>query len=441
MSIKLDHAKACYPNLSHYPNINEYSRVKVVRRSIKIGGFVVGLTLVAVGGWSYEVHHQIHRVGSQIYTQFDNDYQPLPPGILDDPIFSKLPPKPGPVTYGRYLPPEQAAKPSSPTRAEANQAGKVAPLPALPVVQSQIPHPQPLQSPLKATNVPASITTGESKAEMQTPVMSPEVQLTSIASQSGITQPEVSFQKQLSFKELLATDQNLHLLLIGNDDPQLGKGRADVLMMVTLDGVHKQMSLLSIPRDTRINLPGYGWVKINAAYAYGGASLQTKAVERFLGIPMDKIIEVSFTGFQQAIDAVGGVNVNPAFAFSLDDEHFQPGVQNLNGEAALAYTRMRKKDPEGDLGRNRRQQEVIRSLIAALGKTPSSEFLDILDTLKHSVRSDFTPTEVIGLRTARPYVLTHQIRVLLHGVNRKIGKIWFYLIDDQERQRLHLLLR
>lgn len=412
-----------------------------MRKLVKIGVLAVCLTLTAAGGWSYYVHYQVHRIGSQIYTQFDNDYQPLPPGILDDPIFSKLPPKPGPVAYGRYLPPEPVTGSSPPVTTKVNQDIQVAPAPTLRDVPSQAAQLQSVTSPTEGADAPAS--TGKGKAELQlpAPVAPPKARPTPAVSQPEIVRPEASPQKQLSFKQLLTTNQNLHLLLIGNDQPQLGKGRADVLMVVTLDAVHKQMSLLSIPRDTRIDLPGHGWVKINAAYAYGGASLQIKAVERFLGIPMDKIVEVSFTGFQQAIDAVGGVSVNPAFTFSLDGEYFQPGIQKLSGEAALAYARMRKEDPEGDLGRNRRQQEVIRSLIAALGKMPSGEFMGVLDTLKHSVRSDFTPTEVVSLRAARPYVLTNQIKVPFHGVNRKISGIWFYLIGDQERQRLHLLLR
>lgn len=374
-----------------------------------------------------------------MYTQYDNDAQPLPPGVLDDPVFAKLPPKPGGVTYGRYLPPTPAAQPVQPVQPEPakQSAGKGAgkPAPATPITAQPVEPasaPAPLKPASKASPAPS---TPEPLAPVVAAVGTPSQPV------DAFTQPEPSAQEQRSFRQLLSTDQNLHLLLIGNDEAKLGQGRADVLMVVTLDAVHKQMSLLSIPRDTRVNLPGHGWIKINAAYAYGGASLQTKAVERFLGIPMDKIVEVSFTGFQQAMNAVGGVSVNPAFAFTLEDQSFAPGLKTLNGAAALAYTRMRKDDPEGDLGRNRRQQEVIRSLIAELGKVPSSEFLTIMDTLKHSVRTDFTPSEVLNLRTARPYLLTKQTRVAFSGKNKKIGGVWFYLIGDRERQRLHLLLR
>ena len=235
--------------------------------------------------------------------------------------------------------------------------------------------------------------------------------------------------------------QKVHILLIGNDQRQLGSGRADTILTLTFDPVAKTLYLLSIPRDTRIELPGHGLVKINAAYAYGGASLQTSVVERFLGIPFDKYIEVSLDGFTRAIDEIGGVNVNSALTFDLDGQHIGRGALHLNGPQALVFARMRHEDPLGDLGRNQRQQQVIQALMRALGGLETTELTRVIGRLSADVRTDFSPSEVVRLRAAHPYMLASQKGVKVVGANRKIGGIWYYIVPDQERQRLHLLLR
>ncbi|WP_227978686.1 LCP family protein [Deinococcus terrestris] len=241
------------------------------------------------------------------------------------------------------------------------------------------------------------------------------------------------------------SDHRLHLLLIGNDEEQLGRGRGDVLMVLTFDPVGKRLTFLNIPRDTRVQLPGRGWVKLNAAYAYGGPSLQTQAVERFLGFPMDRYVEISLAGFRQAIDAVGGVEVHPAFAFTVGPYAFTPGSQRLDGLQALAYTRMRKNDPEGDLGRNRRQQEVIASLIREFSAVPLDDLIGLvdrlLDDLASNLRTNLTPSEVITVRTQHSYLLESQAHEQVRGTGKIIGGSWYYVVPDQERQRLHLLLR
>lgn len=235
--------------------------------------------------------------------------------------------------------------------------------------------------------------------------------------------------------------RKVHILLIGNDQPALGRGRGDTLLSLTFDPVARTLYFLSIPRDTRIELPGHGLVKINAAYAYGGASLQTTAVERFLGVPFDKYVEVSLDGFVQAIDAVGGVDVDSALDFELDGQHITRGRLHLAGEQALAYARMRHDDPQGDLGRNARQQQVVRALMRALGGLDTPELTRVLGRLSDSVRTNFSPSEVVKLRAAHAYMLDHQTAERVRGENRKIGGVWYYVVPDRERQRLNLLLR
>jgi LCP family protein required for cell wall assembly len=235
--------------------------------------------------------------------------------------------------------------------------------------------------------------------------------------------------------------QKVHILLIGNDQRQLGSGRADTILTLTFDPAARTLYLMSIPRDTRVDIPGHGLVKINAAYAYGGASLQTSVVERFLGIPFDKYVEVSLDGFTKAINEIGGVNVTSSLNFDLDGQHIGRGALHLNGPEALVYARMRHDDPLGDLGRNQRQQQVIQALMRALGGLASTALTQVIGRLSSDVRTDFSPSEVVRLRAAHPYMLSSQKSVKVLGVNQKLSGIWYYLVSDKERQRLHLLLR
>lgn len=132
-----------------------------------------------------------------------------------------------------------------------------------------------------------------------------------------------------------------------------GGARADTLMVVRAGG--GQFRKLSIPRDTLAEIPGYPAQKINAAYAFGGARLQIETVSQFLGIPIDHVVIMNFTGFEEFIDAIGGVVVdvperlcsdisggsaNGGWTIRLDE-----GENTLNGEQALAYARTRKPSP------------------------------------------------------------------------------------------------
>ncbi|WP_235183146.1 LCP family protein [Deinococcus phoenicis] len=409
-----------------------------MRRWWRAGAAGLCLAGALLALWLFRTHQQIQTVGVQVYREFEGDGLPLQPGVLDDPIFQALPPPPPdrPVSPGRYRAPAspepaaEAPKPVDPPPIQQKPAAEAPPKKVPPA--SPVAVPPPAASPSPAAERTAAA------APSPRPVVPTPPRLSPPAAAAPAVPPAAA---PLTFTQRLSTRERIHVLLIGNDREKLGEGRADVLLVLTFDPVERQLSLLSIPRDTRVTLPGRGPVKINAAYAYGGASLQTVTVERFLGIPMDKVVEVSLGGFRDAIDAVGGVTVHPRFSFSLDGETFQPGAMHLEGAQALAYARMRKQDPQGDLGRNERQQEVIRSLMGALAGLSSTELTAVLQRLESSLRTNFSPSEVVRLRATHAYLLDHQRVVRVQGVGRTIGRGWYYLVPDQERQRLHLLLR
>jgi LCP family protein required for cell wall assembly len=167
------------------------------------------------------------------------------------------------------------------------------------------------------------------------------------------------------------------------DESAAGPSRADTIMIVHagLGGVRK----LSIPRDTRADIPGHGSTKINAAYALGGPALTIQTVENFMGngLKINHLVEVDFKDFPAFIDSLGGITVNnktkicsPPFDNFWKGIHFRKGELHLDGTRALGYARVRKNPcapAEDDRARAARQQEVMRA-IGAQAKSPSTFF-------------------------------------------------------------------
>ncbi|MFC0675024.1 LCP family protein, partial [Brachybacterium hainanense] len=140
--------------------------------------------------------------------------------------------------------------------------------------------------------------------------------------------------------------------------------RADTMMLL-----HKadngRTYLVSLPRDTLVDIPGHGGYKLNAAYAFGGPSLLVQTVEQFTGLTIDHYVEVGFDGVTGVVDAVGTVNL--CIDRDVDDEKsglkMTEGCHDVGGEQALAFVRARYFDPTADLGRQQRQQQFVGALM------------------------------------------------------------------------------
>jgi LCP family protein required for cell wall assembly len=171
-------------------------------------------------------------------------------------------------------------------------------------------------------------------------------------------------------------------LLIGSDSRagltkkqvrQLHVGHAEGQRTDTIILLHKPSSgpstLVSLPRDSYVPIPGHGHNKLNAAYAFGGAPLLVQTVERVTGIRIDHYAEIGFGGFVGMTDAVGGVKLCPSrnIRDKLAGLHVKKGCQTMDGRTALAYVRARHFDPKGDLGRVQRQQAFLGAVFAKAG--------------------------------------------------------------------------
>lgn len=136
--------------------------------------------------------------------------------------------------------------------------------------------------------------------------------------------------------------------------------RTDTILMLWLPETGKP-ALISLPRDSYVPIPGHGRNKLNAAYAFGGPPLLVQTVEQVTGVRVDGYLQVGMVGFAEMVDAVGGIEVCLDKPMKDKDSHanFPAGCQQFDGIDALAYVRMRKADPTGDLGRMQRQREII----------------------------------------------------------------------------------
>ncbi|MTI80573.1 MAG: LytR family transcriptional regulator [Firmicutes bacterium] len=162
--------------------------------------------------------------------------------------------------------------------------------------------------------------------------------------------------------------KRLNFLLMGIDArPGETKARTDTMVFVSVDEETNRIAMMSIPRDTRVEIPRRGVDKVNAANVYGGPDLATETVSELLGVPIDYYVLTNFNGFQDIVDAVGGVNMNVERNMQYYDPmdgtriDLKKGEQLLDGDKALQYVRFRGYG-NGDIGRADHQQKFLKAL-------------------------------------------------------------------------------
>ncbi|PYZ96015.1 LytR family transcriptional regulator [Alteribacter lacisalsi] len=262
-------------------------------------------------------------------------------------------------------------------------------------------------------------------------------------------QMHVDVDREKSEKRELEVDieekEPLSFLLLGVDTDEVRgeRGRTDTIMVVTVNPSDESMKMLSIPRDTRTEMVGRDFDdKINHAYAFGGPEMAMATVENFLDIPIDYFMTVNMDGFQEMVDALGGVTVNNSFAFRQNSYEFAEGEIQLDGSQALAYTRMRNSDPQGDLGRNARQREVLTAMIHEGAHFSSiTRAGDILDALGNNIRTDLTFDKMVKIQSNYREARHNSETLEIAGSGSRIDNVWYYIVDEDERQRVSGELR
>lgn len=196
-----------------------------------------------------------------------------------------------------------------------------------------------------------------------------------------------------------------NIVVMGVDERDEDAGRSDTLFVVMLDPKSNNISLLSVPRDTMVRIPGRGWDKVNHAFAYGGHKLTQQTVEEFLGIQINNYVVVDFRGFKDLVDAIGGIDINVEKDMYYEDPYdnlvidLQRGRQHLDGAKAIQYVRYR--DEEGDIGRIKRQQHFMAAIYE---KVTSTEILTkvpgLIKELVTMIKTDIPITDMIKLAKA-----------------------------------------
>jgi polyisoprenyl-teichoic acid--peptidoglycan teichoic acid transferase len=246
------------------------------------------------------------------------------------------------------------------------------------------------------------------------------------------------------------------IMLLGSDrrppkgDPAAGGARSDTIMLIRLDPSKNATAMMSLPRDLKVQIPGHGSDKINAAYELGGPKLALKTVKLLTGLPINHVINVDFRGFWASVDAVGCVYAD------IDRRYFnnsagysyinvEPGYQRMCGRKALQYVRFRHED--NDLVRSARQQDFLRQakqqigvskligdrdrLVRIFGRYTTSDIrssAEVLRLLKLAVFSVGQPIREVHFQGAigKSYVTTTypQVKKLVHqflGVEQSAG--------------------
>ncbi len=252
-------------------------------------------------------------------------------------------------------------------------------------------------------------------------------------------------QAQLAKRDRSILSEPTTVLVIGTDGGR-GRGaaradahRSDSLMLLHLDPDTHRISYLSIPRDLRVEIPGYGTSKINAANQVGGPALTLATVKALTGLAVDHVVVVDFDGFEELIDAIGGIDVTvpkpilskpfdcpykPARCRNWKGWRFEKGQQHMDGRRALVYSRIRTNqlDPsDSDVTRGNRQQivaDAVGSKVASFGTFLRLPFMG--DELASPLATDLSAWELAQLGWIR-FRSSGSLRCRLGGEPSSLG--------------------
>ncbi|WP_254901246.1 LCP family protein [Tuberibacillus sp. Marseille-P3662] len=256
-------------------------------------------------------------------------------------------------------------------------------------------------------------------------------------------------------------DDPISILLMGIENYSSGgkNGRADTQIVVTLNPEKDKMTMVTVPRDTRVELNNIGKYsgdhKINSSYTYGeltdygGNRKAVETVEKLLDVPIDKFVAVDFAGFRDVVNALGGVTVDIKHGFweenIFNDNkriYFKEGNTKLDGEEALAFARMRKRDVNTIYSRDERQRQFIK---AAIHQTISAGTIfkvdDISNVLGEHVNTNLGPREIYALQKQYSSMSKSINTLHIDGQNQTINGSAYFVPDENSLHKVGQKLR
>ena len=246
-------------------------------------------------------------------------------------------------------------------------------------------------------------------------------------------------------------DHPMNLLIMGTDvvydgyaQPSEKIGRSDVMLLVNLDPLLCRVNLLSIPRDTMVEIEAYGIQKINAANFYGGGELAKKTVSKLLDVPVDAYLSVDTTGIIKLIDLLGGVDVYVDRDMDYVDRaghlniHLKKGWHRLSGKEAHDFIRYRKDEPLGDVGRVERQQVFLEDVFRRLSNPVNVLQAPVLIGLAvESIKTDLSLREISHVMNFSRMIRPKDVKMaLLPGDFSNNLAISYWLPDLPEARKL-----
>ncbi|MEK4027893.1 MULTISPECIES: LCP family protein [Bacillaceae] len=237
---------------------------------------------------------------------------------------------------------------------------------------------------------------------------------------------------------------NISILFIGIDESDVrtkeDKTRSDALMLATLNVKDKSIKLLSIPRDSYAYIPEVGYkTKINHAHAFGGPKATIDAVEDLLDVPVDYYVRMNFYAFMDVVDALDGIKFNVPYKLSEKDSNdrhnaikLEPGLQELNGEEALALARTRHYD--NDIERGKRQQQLLRAVIKkATSFNSITKYDEILEAVGSNMKTNMTFSEMKSLiNYGKSGNIEFESLTLIGDDDKMSNGAYIYRLDEDE---------
>lgn len=227
------------------------------------------------------------------------------------------------------------------------------------------------------------------------------------------------------------------------------EGRSDAIMVASVNGKTGKIKLVSIARDTYVNVPGYGETKINHAYAYGGAELAIQTINENFNLDITDYAAVNFDSLADVIDAMGGIDLEVTEeeryqinAYLLEGEPLrESGMVHLNGPQAVSYARIRKID--SDTMRTERQRKVLECLFEKAKNISPLEYPSYIRKFAPMIETSLTNEEILELVSvgANPNLTLEQGAFpndYIQSTGQTIGGVWYYVYDiDQAADMLH----
>jgi len=206
----------------------------------------------------------------------------------------------------------------------------------------------------------------------------------------------------------------LNLLILGYQSDEL---TTDTVILAHLDVGRRTATLVSIPRDTWVSIPGEGHGKINSAYAFGGAHATARVVGNLLGdVPIDAIVALQPEGAAAIVDAMGGLDVNVDETMNYDDDsgdlhiHLSKGEQHLNGEQVAGYVRFRH-DAASDFGRVARQRQVLKLMMDQISEPQNwSKLPKLMQLARKQIHTTMSSSQLLSLLTIYRNVPADNVR-------------------------------